>query len=758
MIRVNKLTSGGVAIAAALCVAAPASAQFQSQGVELLSWVNLNEFPSNPSAGNDCWGYVSPSNREYALMGVRNAMAVVEITDPRNPVIIASISHPSSTWGDVKVYQDHCYVSNEEGGGIQVIDLSDVDNGNVTLVRSFGPDTNHNVAIDEVSGYLYTCGGRFVYDLSNPANPVQVGQITGQYLHDLQAVTYTEGPYAGRQFVFGGSENRGVDIYDVTDKNNMFRLSRTSYPGVSYCHQLWLTEDKQYLIVNDELDEIDGYTDETLSRVFDVSDLSAPFLATTFTSGLPAIDHNLYIKGDFCFEANYRSGLRIFDVSDPLNAVETGWFDTYPGSDGPSFDGAWSVFPYFPSGNVIISDTTRGLFVVEVSGAMGALRFSLPNGTPQFIDPDGGTSFIVGVSEFNVSHEQGSGLLHYNDGNGWTSTPMNVISNDRYEAEFPAIECGATVQFYVSVEDTDGNEYTSPGGAPVSTYSAVSALGFATIFEDDFESDEGWTVTNQNVADGAWERAIPAQGGVRGDPVSDFDGSGRCFVTGNGNEEDLDGGPTIITSRTFNLSNSSSAFVSFAAWMYNDDSDDEMLAQVSNNNGNTWTTMTSIGHGSGWREMMFNIGDFTTFTNQMQFRFSVADQPNNSVTEAGIDAFKILEADCDQGGFQVLLTVGGVCINQGGGTVGWQDAQPNVTLALLFARNQGSFVIPNNRTCAGTTLGLGSNQLQIARTFGSGNNGSGSFNATFPPASCGGYLQLIQLSDCVTSNVAQIPN
>ena len=181
---------------------------------------------------------MSPSGREYALIALRNALAVVEITDPFNPVIIEEISHNSTLWGDVKVYQDHCYVVNDGGGGgMDVVDLSDVDNGTVTLVQRLttgGLANSHNIAIDTPSGCLYTCdsninGRRLVaYDRPEPGNPVVAGQMSaseGVDIHDAQVVTYTTGPNAGKQIAFCAAAGTGLDIYDVTDKGNMFRLS-----------------------------------------------------------------------------------------------------------------------------------------------------------------------------------------------------------------------------------------------------------------------------------------------------------------------------------------------------------------------------------------------------------------------------------------------------------------------------------------------------------------------------------------------------
>ncbi|MCH7903569.1 MAG: choice-of-anchor B family protein [Armatimonadetes bacterium] len=346
---------------------------FDSFNVALFAQISLAAFAAN--SGNDCWGYVSPSGREYALMGLNNKVAFVEVTNPVAPNWFASIGHGSSSWCDIKVYRDHCYIVTEgTASGIQVVDLSQIDSGVVRLVRTIVPgEHTHNIALDTDSGFLYTCisshgsGTTECFDLTNPSNPVQVGaaSLTGSdRMHDSQIVTFFSGPYAGRQILYGASEGRGVIIWDVTNKNAPFRVSRTTYSNVAYTHQCWLSADRNLLYVDDELDNIPR------TLVFDVSDINSPVLVNTFTSGQPSIDHNLYLKGGFIFESNYTSGLRIFDANDdPVNPVETGWFDTYPENNNPSFSGSWSNFPFFPSGTIIVSDMNRGLFVLDASAA-----------------------------------------------------------------------------------------------------------------------------------------------------------------------------------------------------------------------------------------------------------------------------------------------------------------------------------------------------------------------------------------------------
>jgi len=349
---------------------------FESLNVTLESWLTLSEL-GNASSGNDCWGYVSPSGREYALMGLSNGTAFVEITDPGDPNIVGIISGSVSLWRDIKVYSHYAYIVSEaNGSGIQVVDMSQIDAGTVTLVNTVtgqGTDRTHNVAIDETSGFLYRCGGGNnglrIYDLAaNPVNPPYVGAWSTRYVHDAQIVTYESGPFAGRQIGYlcagfnGGWVETGLTVLDLTDKNNIIEIGHYFYDDTAYSHQVWLSEDRKYAYLNDELDS--DYGIPSRMHVFHVEDIENIEYRGWFTNGNPAVTHNIYIRGNLIFAANYRSGLRVFDRSgDPENPVEVAYFNTYPDDDEPSFNGLWSSYPFFPSGTVIGSDLNRGLFV-----------------------------------------------------------------------------------------------------------------------------------------------------------------------------------------------------------------------------------------------------------------------------------------------------------------------------------------------------------------------------------------------------------
>jgi len=361
--------------------------QFPSSGIDLRGWISLTEFDPSTTAANDCWGYVStPSGREYALIGLSLGTGFVEVTNPGGAQIVDVISGPTSSWRDIKTYQQFAYAVSEGGGGIQVFDLSQIDSGVVSLantVTTGGRLATHDVAINTESARLYRAGGGGnnpiqglrVYSLADPSLPVFVGEWHDRYCHDAQVVTWTEPPYVGVEVAFcyandtTVSGNPGIEILDVSDPQNISVIGSInlslpplfSHPAF-YSHQGWLSTNRRYVYFNDEVDEHET-GNSTTTRVIDVSDLSNPTQVAIFTNDNTARDHNLYTKGSLIFESNYRSGLRVFAAGNPLAPVEFAFFDTYPDDDNANYNGLWSVYPYFPSGTIIGSDIEKGLFV-----------------------------------------------------------------------------------------------------------------------------------------------------------------------------------------------------------------------------------------------------------------------------------------------------------------------------------------------------------------------------------------------------------
>jgi choice-of-anchor B domain-containing protein len=266
-------------------------------------------------------------------------------------------------------------------------------NGRPTLVRQDTTyreiNSSHNIVINEESGFAYsvgssaggtTCGGGLhMIDIREPKNAKFAGcfadTTTGRqnspgYSHDAQCVTYTRGPdtrYRGHEICVGSNET-AISIADVTDKQNPKALSRASYPNVAYTHQGWFNEDQKYFFVDDEIDEINfgEAVPKTRTIIWDLSDLENPRLAKLHFGEETSSDHNLYVVGNLMYQANYKSGLRILDITDPENPKEVAYFNVAPYMETtPGYNGAWSVYPFFKSGTLIVSGIEQGLFMVK---------------------------------------------------------------------------------------------------------------------------------------------------------------------------------------------------------------------------------------------------------------------------------------------------------------------------------------------------------------------------------------------------------
>ncbi len=380
------------------CSAEGKATIFDCGNVELVSFLPIKDIGGGRGTNlNDIWGWTDPqSGKEYALVGRTDGTSFVDISNPENPKYLGDLpkteGSPSASWRDIKVYKDHAFIVADASGahGIQVFDLSRL--RNVTTPQTFAVDAHytrinsaHNIVINEESGFAYavgsssggeTCGGGLhMVDIRDPKNPTfagcfadpQTGRASTGYSHDAQCVMY-KGPdsrYSGREICLGSNET-ALSIADVTDKQNPKALSRATYPNVAYTHQGWLTDDHRYFYMNDEGDEANGSVPRTRTLIWDLADLEDPRFVGEYLGETAAIDHNLYVKGNFVYESNYVAGLRILDITNREKPVEVGFIDTLPfGENRPTFAGSWSNYPFFKSGVIAVSSIGEGLFLVK---------------------------------------------------------------------------------------------------------------------------------------------------------------------------------------------------------------------------------------------------------------------------------------------------------------------------------------------------------------------------------------------------------
>ncbi|MFK7959633.1 MAG: M12 family metallo-peptidase [Phycisphaerales bacterium] len=286
------------------------------------------------------------------------------------------------------------------------------------------------------------------------------------------------------------------------------------------------------------------------------------------------------------------------------------------------------------------------------------ISFDFPNGLPELLDPAGGTTVRVVVTDGLLMAMPDSGRLWVSTGGGFTSTDMIEVSPNVYDAVFPAFDCPTSVSFYVSVEVPGAGTITEPADAPGVAFAALAANDGAVVFADDFETNQGWFVTNSpDLEDGAWQRGIPAGGGERGDPPVDADGSGRCYVTDNvAGNSDVDGGSTTLTSPILDAS-SEGAILEYFRWFDNtfgaEPNQDPFRVEYSTNGGGTWQLLELLSPSSpeaagGWFRVQFVLADVGIApSDQFRVRFIAVDLDPGSVVEAGVDGVQIIAATCD---------------------------------------------------------------------------------------------------------------
>jgi choice-of-anchor B domain-containing protein len=368
---------------------------FDCADVDLLAFVPTGSLGSGRAVQvNDIWGWTDPeTGHEIAIVGRNDGTAFVDVTDASNPVHLATLPRtegsPASLWRDVKTYRNYVLVVSDGAGphGVQIFDLTrlrGIEDSPATVEPDFtydGVQSSHNIIVNEETGFAYAvdaqCGGGLhMIDLSDPLNPEGAGCVSHQgdspmagFSHDSQCVVY-RGPdadFQGREVCFT-SAFAGLVIQDVSDRDSPSTIGVGDYPDAALPHQGWLTEDHRHFLMGDEGDEFQGLVDGTRTLIWDVTELDDPVLKGEYIHPTKSIDHNMYVVGDLVYQANYDAGLRILDISDIDAPREVGFFDTVPfgANDEASWRlGAWSVYPYFESGTVIVSSGSEGLFVLR---------------------------------------------------------------------------------------------------------------------------------------------------------------------------------------------------------------------------------------------------------------------------------------------------------------------------------------------------------------------------------------------------------
>lgn len=359
-----------------LCLLLSSSLQGQALNMVQMSNWDDNSLPSK-SGGfsySDCWGYAA-NGREYAIIGTLVGTIFFDITNPLQPVELARFNggFTNSLWRDYQTYGHYAYAvadetSTTQKSSLQIFDLSGLPYTITKVYDSFVFfERCHSIYLDVPRGRLYCAGantrnnGLIVLDVAtNPANPTLLASVPlpGGYVHEV---------YARNDTVYASHGFNGLYIYDFRNATNPVLLAQHSnYPQAGYNHTSWLSKNGRHLVFTDE-------THGLPLRILNISNLNNISLVSSFASTLLApmatnsLAHNPYVRGDTLVVSYYHDGVQVYNIANPANPQRVAYFDTEPGNLNYSYySGCWGAYPFLPSGRIVASDISRGMFVLEM--------------------------------------------------------------------------------------------------------------------------------------------------------------------------------------------------------------------------------------------------------------------------------------------------------------------------------------------------------------------------------------------------------
>ncbi len=559
-----------------LLFVAAGSASAQGDRVHLLS--RVNSYDGGGSSGfdyNDVLGYRAADGREVALLGTWNGTSFIETTDPTNPVELAYITHSGSLWSDMSVWQDYVYVVTDQsaGGGLQIIDVSDL--SNIHVVSSYlGFNTAHSIFVDQSRGHLYVCGsdvGLLILDLANPTAPVLLASYGNQYVHEATA----QNGLAHFSEIYAGT----FRLVDVSALPTLTTLDAITTPA-SFTHSSTV----------DEADAIVGVTDEIRGAklaLYDVTDPSNITLRSTFVENPAGILHNVFIADGIAQLSAYAEGYVALDVSDPDHPIRLGSYDTWAGGSG-NYNGAWGVYQQ-PSGTIYISNIEDGLWVL--SRATRVDHATLPD----TLDESGPYVVTARITPSSAGGGVTSATVDYSldGGTNVVSLAMAPTGNpDEWSAAIPGQLHGTTLEYQIRASDSLG---TSVGPANPDGRFVFSVGERTLLYAEHFDgaTDGGFTHGSNSGSDD-WERGVPARKLL--DPYRTTSGN-SCFGNDLGIFGDglySDSSDNWLESPTIDLSDVHGTRLRFQRWLRVADSAHD-VASVEVNGVEVWRNATNGG-------------------------------------------------------------------------------------------------------------------------------------------------------------------
>ena len=290
--------------------------------------------------------------------------------------------------------------------------------------------------------------------------------------------------------------------------------------------------------------------------------------------------------------------------------------------------------------------------IATPKGVCKSMTFEFPNGVPANFSSAGGDEIVATLtSPVGATAPATARMIWKYEGAATTSSITGVlVSGTTYKFTTPAFTCGARVLYGFSARmGATGGLCTWPTAWPQQWLAANASTTNLVLWSDAFESDLGWTTSSAGATSGLWTRATPNGGGFTGDPLVDSDGSGKCFVTGNIEGDNVSGASVVLTSPNMDATNAINPYVAYSMWFSNNaganPDEDVMTVELSNDAGQSWVPVETVGPTgttAGWISRMIAVGDFVSPSNALRLRFTASDASGDSVIEAGVDGVRLL--------------------------------------------------------------------------------------------------------------------
>ncbi len=405
--------------------------------------------------------------------------------------------------------------------------------------------------------------------------------------------------------------------------------------------------------------------------------LGIGFYSNTCTNGIRNADNSCQFSSSGCSSCGSEihacgqllSGL-VWDMRDGFLAaglgtteVETIFINSMPLHGGTAIDEAVIIdWLTLDDDDASILNGTPHYAIIDAAAQAHGLSapdlevatFTFIGERPTIASPVAPTPFEVRLNVYAGTLAIGTQrIVHRIDGGDWISTTLEPIGGNRYAGSLPVAPCGSLVDWSLALETTTGAVDYEPFNGAIGPWRAGVATDVIIGFDDNGETDLGWTFQN-TCSDGQWSRGVPIGGGDRGDPATDYDGSGACWLTDNvdGNS-DVDNGYTAMISPPIDAS-APGTTVSYARWFYNcgSGSGTEMFVVEVSTDGSNWVEVETIGPGGDetcgeWFTHEFLVDDFVAPSSTLRLRFTAHDSVGGgALIEAGVDAIKVSAIDC----------------------------------------------------------------------------------------------------------------